>query len=84
MAQPERRFRCGSCEAAIFENEIERDGVKRSVKKTAIQKRYKAKDDEWKSTYSLDTHDIPKMILALSKAYEYLMLGDGEDDDIPF
>ena len=41
----------------------------------AIQKRYK--DDEGrKSTYSLDVNDIPKIKLALSKAYEYLALAE--------
>ena len=75
MSKPEKRFKCGSCEAAIFENEINRNGKTVKLKKAVIQKRYKTADDEWKSTYSLDKNDIPKMILALSKAYEYLMMG---------
>jgi len=75
MSKPEKRFKCGSCEAAIFENEINRNGQAVKLKKAVIQKRYKTADDEWKSTYSLDKNDIPKMILALSKAYEYLMMG---------
>ena len=82
MAQPEKRFKAGSCEAAIFENEIVRDGHTVTVKKAAIQKRYKTQDDEWKSTYSLDKNDIPKMMLALLKAYEYLTLSDHDTDDI--
>ena len=82
MAQPEKRFRCGSCEAAIFENEITRNDQAITVKKTVIQKRYKSKDDEWKSTYSLDVNDIPKMILALSKAYEYLAMSEKNTNDI--
>ena len=74
IAQPQKRFKAGSCEAAIFESEIVKDGNTVSVKKIAIQKRYKTQDDEWKSTYSLDINDIPKMKLALSKANEYLTL----------
>jgi hypothetical protein len=75
MAQPEKRFRCGACEASVFENELKRNGQPVKVKKVAIQKRYK--DDEgWKSTHSLDINDIPKMTLALSKAYEYLALAE--------
>jgi hypothetical protein len=46
------------------------------LKKVAIQKLLKDKDDEWKSTHRLDQKDIPKMMLALSKAYEYLTLSD--------
>ena len=76
MAQPEKRFRCGGCEAAVFENEINRDGKKVTVKKVAFQKRYKSPSGEWKTTYSLDINDLPKAILILSKAFEFLAIGD--------
>jgi hypothetical protein len=46
------------------------------VKKVSFQKRYKDSDGEWKNTYSLDVNDIPKAILALSKAYEYIVLSE--------
>ena len=48
----------------------------KKIKKTSIQKRYKSSEGDWKATHSLDKNDIPKMILALSKAYEYLTMGD--------
>ena len=80
MAQPEQRFRCGGCEAAIFENEISKGGSTVKVKKVAFQKRYRNDDDEWKTTYSLDVNDLPKAILALSRAYEYLVLNSGSGD----
>ena len=81
MAKPEKRFRCGSTEAAIFENEINRNRKMIKIKKTSIQKRYKSPEGEWKSTHSLDMNDIPKMMLALSKAYEYLAMGEGKAND---
>ena len=76
MGKPEISFKCGSCETAVFENEITKDGKKIAMKKVSFQKRYKNPDGGWKTTYSLDTNDIPKAILALSKAYEYLILSD--------
>jgi hypothetical protein len=76
MARPEKRFRCGGCEAAVFENEIAKGGNTIRVKKVSFQKRYKNSEGEWKSTYSLDINEIPKAILALSKAYEYLVVGN--------
>jgi hypothetical protein len=76
MGKPEISFKCGSCDAAVFENEILAGGKTIKVKKVSFQKRYKNSDGEWKNTYSLDVNDIPKTILALSKAYEYLMLSD--------
>jgi hypothetical protein len=35
MAQPEKRFRCGSCKAAVFENALKRNGQPVKVKKVA-------------------------------------------------
>ena len=73
MPKPEMRFRCGAIEASIFENEIQQNGKAAKIKKVAFQKRYKSSQG-WKTTYSLDTNDIPKAVLVLSKAYEYLVL----------
>ncbi|MBW1772807.1 MAG: hypothetical protein JRG79_08575 [Deltaproteobacteria bacterium] len=73
MAQPEKRFKCGACEVAIFENVITtKDGRKMRIKKASFQKRYKTADGEWKSTNSLDADDIPKASLVLNEAYKYL------------
>jgi hypothetical protein len=76
MGKPEKSFKCGSCDAAIFENEITVGGKTIKVKKVSFQKRYKDSDGEWKNTNSLDVNDIPKAILALTKAYEYIVLSD--------
>ena len=79
MPKPEKRFRCGGCEAAVFENEINRGGKTMKIKKVSFQKRYKSMDGEWKSTNSLDINEIPKAILALSKAYEYLVIWESTE-----
>lgn len=76
MGKPEISFKCGSCDAAVFENEIVAGGKTIRIKKVSFQKRYKDSDGEWKNTNSLDVNDIPKAILALTKAYEYIVLSD--------
>ena len=81
MAKPEKRMRCGGCEASVFENSINAKGKELKIKKVSFQKRYRDADGEWKSTSSLDQNDIPKAILALSKAYEYLVMGDGKSEE---
>ena len=81
MPKPEKRFRCGGCEAAVFENEINRGGKTMKIKKVSFQKRYKSMDGEWKSTNSLDINEIPKAILALSKAYEYLVIWESTEEE---
>ena len=81
MPKPEKRFRCGGCEAAVFENEFNRGGKTGKIKKVSFQKRYKSMDGEWKSTNSLDINEIPKAILALSKAYEYLVIWESTEEE---
>ena len=81
MAKPEKSFRCGGCEAAVFENEIVKAGKRLSIKKVSFQKRYKSVDGEWKSTNSLDTNEIPKAILVLTKAYDYVCNGSNDESD---
>ena len=73
MPKPEKKFMCGGIEASIFENEIQQSGKTIEIKKVAFQKRYKSSQG-WKTTYALDINDIPKAILVLSKAYEFLVL----------
>ncbi len=78
MAKPEKRFRCGAVEAAVFTNEIEKNGAKIKLKKVSIQKRYTNADGEWKSTNSYDANDLPKLKLVVDEAYRYLALGKGD------
>ncbi len=76
--QPEKGFRCGAVEGAVFENEIEKNGAKVKLKKVSIQKRYTNADGEWKSTNSYDANDLPKLKLVVGEAYRYLALGQGD------
>jgi hypothetical protein len=85
MPKPEKKFQAGGIEASIFENEIQHNGKNVKIKKVAFQKRYKSNDGSWKGTGSLDITDVPKAMLVLSKAYEYLVLnaespGTGESE----
>ena len=72
MTQPEKSFRQGGCSASIFANEIKRNGKPVMVAKVSVQRRYKDKDGSWQSTNSYGVNDLPKLIIAASKAYDYL------------
>ena len=78
MPKPEKKFQSGGIEASIFENEIQQNGKTLKIKKVAFQKRYKSSQG-WKTTYSLDINDIPKAVLCLSMAYEYLVMNSSID-----
>lgn len=77
MAKPEKRFKCKAVEAAVFVNEIEKNGQKIKLKKVSIQKRYMTAEEEWKSTNSYDANDLPKLKLVAEEAYRYLVLNQG-------
>ena len=81
MPKPEKRFLCGAIEASIFENDVQHNGQNVKIKKVSFQKRYKSPQKGWQTTYSLDINDIPKAILVLSKAYEFLVMNT--DSSVP-
>ncbi len=76
MAQPEKRFKVGACTASIFVNEVSTGNGKTMMKNVSLQKAYKDKDGQFQHSTSFRANDSPKAILALSKAYEYLLLDD--------
>jgi len=73
MAQPEKVFKIGVVRASVFRNNIVKAGQSISLPKVVIEVRYKDKAGNWQGTNSLSVNDLPKAILALQKAFEYLM-----------
>jgi len=70
--KPIEKFKCGSVEAAIFENTVSKGDTSFTLRKAVIQRNYLDKNDTWQSTSSLDVNDIPKAMLVLSKAYDFM------------
>jgi len=79
MTKPEKTFRAGNCSATVFMNEIEKDGEKIKIPKVAIEISYKDAQGEWQNTNKVDVREIPRVILVLSKAYEWLAMKKGEN-----
>ena len=72
MSKPETVFKVGAVRASVFRNIIEKSGQSIQLPKVAIEVRYKDKTGQWQGTKSLSLNDLPKAILALQKAFEYL------------
>ncbi|UCG11005.1 MAG: hypothetical protein JSU72_10550 [Deltaproteobacteria bacterium] len=70
--QPEKVFQHGALKAAIFANEHEKNGQNFTVKRVSFQKLYRDREGNLKTTSSLEVNDLPKAVLVLQKAYEYL------------
>ena len=73
MGKPETTFKVGAVRASVFRNTIEKNGRSIPLPKVVIEVRYKDKTGQWNGTNSLSLNDLPKAILALQKAFEYLM-----------
>ena len=80
MSKPETVFKAGPVRASIFQNSANRQGKEILFPKVVIEVRYRDKLGNWKGTNSLSLNDLPKAILALQLAYEYLM---GKRDEPP-
>lgn len=77
MSAPVKKFQAGGVQVAVWENDSPK-GNNLKFNTVSIERRYKSKDDQWKSTSSMNVNDIPKAILSLQKAYEYLALKDSD------
>jgi hypothetical protein len=73
MSKPEIVFKVGAVRASVFRNIIGKNGESISLPKVALEVRYKDKTGRWQGTNSLSLNDLPKAIVALQKAFEYLM-----------
>ena len=62
--------RAGGIEVAIWVN----NNGKGDYTTITMQRSYKDKEDKWQKTNTLRISDIPKAVLALSKAYEKIVL----------
>ncbi|MFH1589990.1 MAG: hypothetical protein ABIB43_05470 [archaeon] len=74
---PEQKFRAGPIVATIWSNTNKsKTGEEIAYKTVSFERAYKDKNDEWQSTSSLRTNDLPKAILVLTKAYESMVLSE--------
>lgn len=71
---PEKKFRAGAISATVWQNMGQRkDGTISSFSTISFERGYKDKEGNWKATNSLRISDIPKAVVVLNKAYEYLV-----------
>ena len=71
MPGPVKKFNAGAIQVAIWQNEGKEGAQYNTI---SIDRRYKDKNEQWKSSNSLRINDVPKAVVTLQKAYEYLIL----------
>ena len=78
--KPEKTFRASPIAATIWVNEASsKDGEKAFYRTISLERSFKDKEGSWQKTSSLRTNDLPKAILVLNKAYEYIALKEEGD-----
>ena len=78
--KPERNFRVGGVRAAVWKwTNATRDGRTFGRHKVVVDRSYRDNRGEWQTTNSLEVNDIPKAILALCHAFDYMHRTSGED-----
>jgi hypothetical protein len=82
MAKPVAKFRAGPVSAAIWENEITVNGKKGVMLKASVERRFKDKDGQWKSSNSFSRNEIPLAVYCLQKSFEHIIGAQQEDDSV--
>ncbi|MFC1636533.1 hypothetical protein ACFL5Z_17010 [Planctomycetota bacterium] len=81
MAKPVAKYRAGQVSAALWENEITVNGRQVTMLKATVQRRYKDRDGQWKSSNSLSRNEIPLAIYCLEKCFEHMIEGQKDDEN---
>ncbi len=77
--KPLARFTAGAVSATVWSNLSQgKDGE--SYNTVSLQRRYRDRDGNWKSASALRVNDLPKAHLVLSKAYEFLVMKDADEE----
>ena len=82
MTTPVSKFRAGQVSCALWNNEIKVDGRSVSILKASVERRYKDKDDKWKSSTSFSRNEIPLAIYCLQQAFA-AMIEKPDNDEQP-
>ena len=75
--KPEKKIRAGGITATVWQNTGQnKSGEPVTYRTISLERNYKDKNDEWKSTNSFRINDLPKVALVAQKAYEYIVLSN--------
>ncbi len=76
---PVAKFKAGQVSSAIWENEVQMSRGTVKMLKATVQRRYKDRNGEWKSSGSFGRNEIPLAIHCLQKAFEKIIEVQNEE-----
>ena len=72
--KPICKIQAGQVSAALWENKVTtKNGNEVDILKATVQRRYKDKDDSWKSSNSFGRNEIPLAIYCLTQAFQKII-----------
>ncbi len=72
----------GACKVAVFRNIVMKDDKEITIPKVLLEVRYKDPSGKWRGTPGITLRELPKAILALQQAYDYLLSKSPSPDTI--
>ena len=76
---PVAKYKAGQVSAALWENEVQMPRGTVKILKATVQRRYKDKSGNWKSSTSFTRNEIPLAIHCLQKSFEKIIQIQNED-----
>jgi hypothetical protein len=81
--KPKAKFTAGPVSAALWENTITtKEGREVPVLKASLQRRYKDKEGNWKSSNSFSRNEIPLAIYCLGKAFQKIIEKQNDSSNV--
>ena len=79
---PVIKFRAGLVSATVWKN-VQKDdkGEEFETFSIAVERSYKTKEDEWKTTSSFGVNDLPKIEAVVEEAYKYIVVKEVEKEE---
>ncbi len=82
MTQPVKKIKAGTISCALWENEITVNSRTVTKLNATVERRYKDKNEQWKSSNSFGRNDIPLVIYCLERAFEVMVKEpNGQEDE---
>ena len=75
---PVKKWNAGQVSCALWRNEARVNGRTVPMLKCTVERRYKDKDDNWKSSGSFSRNEIPLAIYCLQQAFEATVEKDND------
>ena len=81
--RPVAKFTAGQVSAAIWENEVTtKAGKQVTMLKATVERRYRDRDGQWKSSSSFARNEIPLAIYCLRKSFEHIIESQKDGDSV--